>query len=355
MSRLFRTLLFAGFVAGGSWLGLGRPSLEQARDLEQKALQRIEALARAGQRPHGLTPAESDRDRVTDLPPPPQLHDAKNASLRPWPELNPEASVQRAWMVAEGPRASAESGRRFVTLTFDDGPSPETTPKVLRELARYHVHAAFFVIGSYLDGDEPRTKSRREVLKQVVAGGHLVGNHSYDHVRLSTVTPTQALEQIDQSAEAIERVTGRRPILFRPPFGDLDDFGRNAVRERGLELVLWSIEKRDMQRSDSAEMFRELVSQIEYKGGGIVLLHDIRRSSLPALRELLVWLRDHAWDPNNPRQVGYEVVDLPTYFREVAAAPQPFETRDELERARSATQVEHRTEPSHPHRRAKKR
>jgi hypothetical protein len=142
------------------------------------------------------------------------------------------------------------------------------------------------------------------------------------------------LEQIDEGQASIERAIGKRPILFRLALGRLDDFGRAAVRERGLDLLLWSVEKQDMIREDSHEVFRELVSQIEYKEGGIVLLHDIRWTSIAALRELLGWLRDHRWNPKKPERFGYEIVDLPTYLREVAASPLPYPSRDELEKAR---------------------
>jgi peptidoglycan/xylan/chitin deacetylase (PgdA/CDA1 family) len=148
------------------------------------------------------------------------------------------------------------------------------------------------------------------------------------------------LQQIDEGAASIERVTGKRPILFRPPFGKLDDFGQAAVRERGLDLLLWSVEKQDMQRADSHEVFRELVGQIEYKEGGIVLLHDIRWTSIAVLRELLDWLHVHRWDPKKPSRLGYEIVDLPAYLREVAASPLPYETRDKLEEAREAAATE---------------
>jgi peptidoglycan/xylan/chitin deacetylase (PgdA/CDA1 family) len=202
-----------------------------------------------------------------------------------------------------------------------------------------------------LEGEDERAKASRETLKQVAAAGHLIGNHTYDHSLLTAVTHTQVLEQIDQCSTAIEHVTGKRPILFRPPFGKLDDFGQDAVRARGLDLLLWSVEKQDMQRADSHEVFRELVSQIDYKEGGIVLLHDIRWTSVAVLRELLVWLRDHKWDPKHPSRFGYDIVDLPTYLREVAASPLPYATRDELEKAREAQAA--RTH-AHPTRRAAK-
>lgn len=338
MPSVIRALFFAGSMAAGSWLGLGKPSVEDGRVLVASAKASADARAQASADAKAEGKARAEGDRPADFAPLPQLHDPSSfPSMRPWPQLNAEASIPKAWMVAEGPAYQAGSGRRLVTLTFDDGPFPETTPAVLRVLAKHKVHASFFVIGRYLDGEEPRAKASREVLKQVVAAGHLVGNHTHDHARLTTVTHTQVLEQIDQGSASIERATGRRPILFRPPFGALDDFGRAAVRERGLDLLLWSIEKQDMRRADSHAVFRELVGQIEYKEGGIVLLHDIRWTSVAALRELLGWLHDHRWDPNKPARLGYEIVDLPTYLREVAAAPLPYATRDELEKAREAS------------------
>jgi peptidoglycan/xylan/chitin deacetylase (PgdA/CDA1 family) len=339
MAGAFRIALFAGTLAVGSWLGLGKPTVEEARAWVERAKAGADAKAEAKTNASSSAEAEAKADAKElagrDL--------GSVPSMRPWPELNPDASIAKAWMVAEGPAYRADSGRRLVTLTFDDGPFPETTPTVLKILAKSKVHASFFVIGRYLEGEDERAKQSRDVLKQIAAAGHLIGNHTHDHANLAAVTHTEVLEQIDQGAAAIERVTGKRPILFRPPFGKLDEFGQQAVRERGLDLLLWSVEKQDMLREDSHEVFRELVSQIEYKEGGIVLLHDIRWTSIAVLRELLGWLRDHRWDPKRPARFGYQIVDLPTYLREVAAAPLAYATRDALERAREAAARERGT------------
>ena len=156
-----------------------------------------------------------------------------------------------------------------------------------------------------------------------------------------SVSP-QILSQIDDGAASIERATGVRPILFRPPYGELDPWGAHLVRERGLELVLWSVEVGDMKREDPTEMAANLRHQIEYAGGGIVLLHDIRPASAIALEQLLTWLDEHRWDPAHPEQLGYEVVDLATYERATAASPQPYPSRSDLEAARSAAwRLEH--------------
>jgi len=295
MKGLLRTVIAVTSVAAGSWVGLHR-----------------------GPDPIAAPVRDAPKPSATELSPPPQ--DAVR-SLTAWPQLNPEASLGRAWALAEGPHKQPGERRRLVTLTFDDGPFPETTPTVLRELARYRVHATFFVIGRYLDGEDDRAIATRRVLRDIVAGGHLVGNHTHDHVRLHAITNAKMIDQIDRGSLSIERVTGKRPILFRPPYGELDDSGRDAVKGRGLDLVLWGIEAQDMERDDPQAMYKDLVAQIDHKEGGIVLLHDIRWSSVKVLRKLLARLHDRKWDPAQPERWGYEVVDLPQYMREVAAAP----------------------------------
>jgi peptidoglycan/xylan/chitin deacetylase (PgdA/CDA1 family) len=287
-------------LAIGSWLSLHRP-LPSSLPLPFVA--------------PSPAPAPSPE---SPLPPAP---DPAISELPAWPHLNPDASIVKAWRVAEGPHRAPGDRRRLVTLTFDDGPFPETTPRVLELLERHNVHATFFVVGRYLDGNDARAQASRDVLKQIVAAGHLVGNHTHDHELLASVSHTRALEQIDEGAASIERVIGKKPTLFRPPFGALDEFGEAAARERGLDVVLWSAEVRDMERSDRPAMFRDLVHQLAQNQGGVVLLHDIRFSSISVLRRLLSYLEARRYDPAEPDRDGYEVVDLPTYLRAVEAAP----------------------------------
>ncbi len=295
MRGLIRTVIGVVSLAAGSWVGLHRSPDPP--------------------KPPAPPPAKTS---AQELSPPPQVH---VRSLRPWPQLNPEASLKQAWALAEGPHKQGDDRRRLVTLTFDDGPFPETTPAVLRELARYKVRATFFVIGRYLDGDDERAIATQKVLRDIVAAGHLVGNHTHDHMRLHAIPAQRILDQIDRGSASIERVIGKRPILFRPPYGELDDFGREVVKQRGLDLVLWGVEAQDMERDDTQSMYRDLVRQIDHKEGGIVLLHDIRWSSVKLLRKLLARLEERKYDPSQPDRWGYEVVDLPQYLREVAAAP----------------------------------
>jgi peptidoglycan/xylan/chitin deacetylase (PgdA/CDA1 family) len=309
-------LIAAISVAAGSWVGLHPPS-----ELASWASREVA---------HEHAPVASEPTPHADAAPDLSAHPdtAMAPGPEPWPRLNPEANMTKAWRLAEGPHRQPGDKRRLVTLTFDDGPFPETTPKVLELLAKYEIHATFFVIGQYLDGEGERARASRAVLRQIVDAGHLVGNHTHDHALLTGVSHTQVLEQIDRGAASIERAIGKKPFLFRPPFGELDDFGQEAVRARQLDVLLWNVEARDMERDDSQAMFRDLVRQLAYNEGGVVLLHDIRWSSVKILKKLLAYLDARRYDPERPKREGYQIVDLPTYLRAVEASPPQQGARD---------------------------
>jgi peptidoglycan-N-acetylglucosamine deacetylase len=307
-------------LALGTWVGLGEP-----RELPR--LTRVHsAHAKVAGRETAPTVESSSSPVDASLLPDPT----------PWPDLNPTASVSRAWLLAEGPAFGAASGRRVVTFTFDDGPFPETTPVVLHVLAKHNVHATFFWIGRYLDGDSDRAVASRKTALAVRDAGHLIGNHTHDHARLTTLSRADALAQIDESTESIERAVGIRPCVFRPPFGLLDAYTEGIVRAENLTVVLWNIEVDDLHNDDADAMADSLETQIDFAGGGIVLLHDIRFTTADALDKVLTWLDKHRYDPDKPNVVGYDVVDFTDFTRATASAPQPFASRKALEDARAA-------------------
>ena len=257
----------------------------------------------------------------------------------PFPRMNPSANVGRAWLLAEGPAYDPNDNKRLVTLTFDDGPVPETTPAILRTLAQYKVHATFFFIGRYLDGNDSRAVATRSVAQSVLAAGHMIGNHTHDHLLLTTTTHAHALAQIEDGAASIEHAIGRKPVFFRPPYGQLDPFTEDVLQKRSDEVVLWNVEAGDMLNDDPEAMAASLETQISRSNGGVVLLHDVRPSTVRTLPKLLAWLRAHAYDPARPQRVGYQIVDLPEYLRATAAHPQPYADRAEVEEARKKAAI----------------
>lgn len=184
-----------------------------------------------------------------------------------------------------GPAVSRVSkAHGCVALTFDDGPS-ESTPALLGLLAEHRAHATFFMCGANVLR-LPRTVER------VAAEGHEIGNHTFRHPYLYKTAPARIADEIDETQRAIEKVTGRRPALFRPPFG-VRWFGLYpALRRHNLTNVMWSACVYDWSRPAEAIAGGLLAKTTE---GRIVLMHDgdqvtpgDRRSpTVSALRQVL--------------------------------------------------------------------
>lgn len=155
--------------------------------------------------------------------------------------------------VTHGPR-----GRKRVALTFDDGPS-EYTPDVLRVLKRKKAKATFFMLGQ-------QAVRYRSYARRVLALGHEIGNHSYDHDLL----PSGA--NIRQATRQITRVTGFRPCLFRPPYGAVSSSLKRSVRADRMKVVNWDVDTLDWRLPGSASIRSTIVNRV--RPGSIVLMHD---------------------------------------------------------------------------------
>jgi peptidoglycan-N-acetylglucosamine deacetylase len=171
---------------------------------------------------------------------------------------------------------------RGVALTFDDGPSPEHTPLVLDALDRAGIKATFFVIGR-------KAEAHPEIVREIVARGHLVGSHGYAHPRLFSLLPMAAVRaDIERSLAALEKITGSRPTLFRPPIGHTNPRIAKVVRDLDLTVVGWSVRALDgLGSSLPSRVARRVVRGLE--DGAIVLLHDAaeRDDHTPASLEAL--------------------------------------------------------------------
>ena len=121
-----------------------------------------------------------------------------------------------------------------VALTFDDGPNDAATPQLLDVLARYGVRATFFVMGDF-------ARARPEIVRQVVAAGHVLGNHTMSHPRLSTQSAARIRKELADCNAVLEEITGASVKFFRPPFGARRPYVLRAAREMGLTPVMWNV------------------------------------------------------------------------------------------------------------------
>lgn len=204
------------------------------------------------------------------------------------------ASVRASWYLRMRCRAR-RAGRR-VALTFDDGPDPQRTPAVLDLLARQGVRATFFVVGA-------RAEAHPELVRRMVAEGHVVGNHSYTHSwRFPFRSLGRTMEELCRTGEVLHRITGRQPRLFRPPFGVTNPTIARAVRRLGLDPVGWSIRSLDTMGQSPERVAARILRRLH--PGAVILLHD-RCAGSERLVGLLV---------EGLRSRGLEPVTLPELF-----------------------------------------
>lgn len=187
------------------------------------------------------------------------------------------AAMFAEWM--QGKRANAQETaavlqqdemQKKVALTFDDGPNPDYTGKLLDGLKERGVKATFFVLGSEVE-------QYPDLVRRASEEGHIIGVHSYKHVNLRQLSDADAMEQVDRTNAAIYEATGQYASYIRPPYGcwkeDLD------YESRMIE-VLWDIDPRDWATTSSDLVVQRVLSDVEENS--IILLHDASESSVQA-------------------------------------------------------------------------
>lgn len=196
------------------------------------------------------------------------------------------------WGTTHGPR-----DRRAVALTFDDGLNGAVTLAVARVLEAHGMTGTFFVVGRTL-AEQP------EVARALLDGGHLLGNHSYQHRYASIADPRYA--ELARATASFVEVTGRCPRFFRPPHGSHTPFMAAVVRRAGMHLVNWDVEVRDWDATDPARLAERVLRDV--RPGSIVLLHDGRDGRPGVDRAVLVAALPLILD--GLRERGFEVVRL---------------------------------------------
>lgn len=182
--------------------------------------------------------------------------------------------VPRDHLVHRLPGAVADS----VALTFDDGPHPDATPRILDLLAEYNASATFFVVGE-------NALQFPELLRRMVAERHTVGNHTHRHVRVSRLAGPEVQAELSDASTAIRTACMEAAAnLFRPPYGSIRAVQAWSLVRRGWKVVLWSMDPRDY---DSGGPARVKAVGDTACGGDIILLHDYCHADTAALRVLL--------------------------------------------------------------------
>ena len=191
-------------------------------------------------------------------------------------------------------------GSRLLALTYDDGPNDPYTGQLMEVLERHGAKATFFLLGRFVE-------ERPDIARALVAAGHAIGNHSWDHPNLIFASAAETIRQIARTQQAIIDATGVEPVLFRPPFGGRRPGSLRIARSLGLEPVMWNVSCYDWKPISAEEIASRAERQI--RGGNVILLHDgefhrigvDRRRSIEATERILARYKGE----------GYEFVTVP--------------------------------------------
>ena len=205
---------------------------------------------------------------------------------------------------------SGPSDQRIVALTYDDGPNPPYTDRILDVLAREKVQATFFVVGRAVVA-YPQT------MRHIVAGGHALGNHTWDHRHLVIMPRSGLRAEMDRTDRAIQNIVHVHTRLMRPPFGARDWMVLDEMRKLGYTVVMWSVPlPRDWEYPSAQTIARRVTAQV--KDGAIIVLHDGNRGLLCAERHLPAHVCNRAADIEATRLIvedlkrrGYHFVTIP--------------------------------------------
>jgi peptidoglycan/xylan/chitin deacetylase (PgdA/CDA1 family) len=189
-------------------------------------------------------------------------------------------------VAAPPPSPPPAAAPKYVVLTFDDGPDPRYTPKILDILDRYGAKATFFVIGT-------EAKRHPELTRTLTVRGHSVQNHTWSHADLSKLSWGAFQRQVKDTDAQIRADGGKVPGCLRPPYGT-----RNALLDRraaalGKRLVLWDVDSRDWTRPGAAAIEQRVATKV--RDGSVILFHDgggDRAQTIAALPGILQMLRD---------------------------------------------------------------
>ncbi|MFI1756711.1 polysaccharide deacetylase family protein [Streptomyces sp. NPDC020571] len=191
---------------------------------------------------------------------------------------------------------------KCIALTFDAGPS-ENSARLLDILKEKRVPATFFLLGKRHIDTYP------ELVRRMADEGHEVASHTWTHKILTDAEPDEIRDELERPNKEIERLTGKRPTLMRPPQGRTDDTVHDISRELGLAEVLWTVTAKDYKTNDSDLITERVLDQSSRDG--IILLHDIYDGTVPAVPGIIDALKKR----------GYVFVTVPQLMAPGKAEP----------------------------------
>ncbi len=210
--------------------------------------------------------------------------------------LGPDVSLYRMDRLNQLKPTNSQDDKKVVLITFDDAPySKRTTTRILNVLDKHKVKALFFVNG-YLIRQHP------DLLRDIHRRGHEIGNHTYGHVNLVKVNRTIIETEIAIVQRQVEKLTGERPLFFRPPYGEYNDLVKEVLVHQKLRMINWSNDSEDWKerKKPNRIVIERVLKQL--RPGSIILLHDVPGTA-SSLDELLTKISERGYKYVHPLQL----------------------------------------------------
>ena len=240
---------------------------------------------------------------------PEERPDALSEKTIAMPDELAERAPVPSFYYKEKPAATYYQGstkEKKIALTFDDGPDSTYTKQVLDILKQHQVPATFFVIGN-------QVHRHPDVMKRIVDEGHVVANHTWSHPNLMKVSDTKVRQEITKTYQAVEKVTGKKMAMLRPPYGAVKG-KEKVIQQMGISVIQWDIDTLDWKPGQTPDqIIKSVVHHVS--PGSIVLQHSgggDRSATVQALPQLI----------QNLKQQGYqfvtvnELLDIPAYHQD---------------------------------------
>lgn len=190
--------------------------------------------------------------------------------------------------------SKGRSDKKWVSLTFDDGPHPKLTPELLNILKKNNIKATFFVLGNAV-------KTHPLIVKNAYLDKHTIGNHSMTHLQYSIITPEGLTKELNGCNEAIKMATNISKVkYYRPPYGSLSQPFKDKANLEDFYIILWSVDSLDWKRYAPEYTMSKVLKELH--NGAILLFHDIHPTTIELMKTLIPRIKD----------LGYKFVDLDT-------------------------------------------
>jgi len=197
-------------------------------------------------------------------------------------------AIARSWPTPAA--GSSVSGDPELILTFDDGPSPTNTPKVLDILAKRHLKVIFFMVGEMAAS---KNKKVPAIMERIVREGHVIATHTMTHKDLCKhkTSDDKAASEIDDGKAAVEKAAGIRTYWFRTPFGVRCTRLEDMLAARHLQHFHWDLDPQEWKHNNADRAVKYVTEQLgKMTGRNVLLMHDIKEATVKALPEILDWL-----------------------------------------------------------------